>query len=176
MRGEARVCGNWQCCPRKPARHRAGCGGGRARSGRARSASERVGFSTANSGSLRLSPSRADPVPFSFSPPPSTLSCLEMGSDRPSPASPSLLSLPPPARVHARLSRGAAGPRSPGFRTRAGSTGCEGCRRRTDLGAEKAWIWQWLCCVALGKSLCVSGFHFLPNPKTGLGSLQTGHS
>lgn len=54
-----------------------------------------------------------------------------------------------PARLHALLSKGAAGPRSPGFRTWAGRAGGESGQRRTDLCTGKLVfgnvfaVWPW---------------------------------
>lgn len=156
MRGKARVCGKQCCYPGEPAWRGAGCSGGNPEAGHSRRALERVGFSTTNSGRLCLSPPPSrplDPPPSPCHlptppPPPRPAPCrLEMGSDRPSP-----LPIPPcaaPARVHARLSRGAACPRRQGFRTRTGRAACEGGRRRTDLGARKPGfgngfaVWPW---------------------------------
>lgn len=71
MKGETRACGNQGRYPGDPARHGAGCGGGRP-GGWARAArfGEPAGFSTANSGPLSLSPSLAASGPSSVSWPP----------------------------------------------------------------------------------------------------------
>lgn len=118
--------------------------------------------------SLSASLTASRPSSFSLPPPAPPPCCLEMGSDRPSPL-PIPLSAAP-ARVHARLSRGRPVPEVRSFGTRADRAGCEGGRSLTGSGHQEAWLWQWLCCVALGKSLSVSGPHFLPSPKTGSGS------
>lgn len=72
---------------------------------------------------------------------------------------------PPPARVHARLSRGAAGPLGPGFWTWTARAGCEGglAEGCTDRGAGKAdlgygfAVWPWA-------SHSTSPPRVLPNP------------
>lgn len=147
--------------------------GASSRAGRSQRALERVGFSTANSGRLCLSPPPSrplDPPPSPYHPPRPAPCCLEMGSDRPSPL-PIPLSAAP-ARVHARLSRGAACPRSPSFGTRADRAGCEGGRSLTDLAPGSLALAMALLC-GLGQVTLRLWAPLPPQPENRIGFLAT---
>lgn len=130
-----------------------------------------VGFSTANSGRLCLSPPPSRPL----DPPPSPY------HPRPAPAvwrwavtapSPSLFHSQrcPRPRACATGQRDGLSPE-----VRASGPGRIGQAARVVLriwAPKEAWLWQWLCCVALGKSLSVSG-PLPPQPENRIGFLAT---